>query len=686
MLCIFTPMIPADTVQAIRDAARIEEVVGDYVRLRRRGTNLFGLCPFHDEKTPSFSVAPAKGIYKCFGCGAAGDSVRFLMELEHFTYPEALRNLAKRYGIEIQEKEPDPEEKAAYDHRESLFAINEFAAKWFHSQLWESEEGKIAGLSYLRERGFTDELIREFRLGYAPKDWHSFAEAATKEGYKVDYLKELGLLTKNDKPTDMFRERVMFPILSASGRTLAFGGRFLVKKERSPKYINSPESLIYSKREVLYGLFQAKQAMIKEDRCYLVEGYTDVLALHQSGVKNVVASSGTSLTTGQIRLIRRFTPQVTLLYDGDPAGIKASFRGIDMLLEEGMQVRVVLFPEGEDPDSFAKNKSSEELKAFLSENEQGFIAFKTQLLVQDAGKDPLKKAEVLKELVQSIALVPDKLTRTLLITDCASRMGMDEGSLMSELNGMLRRRFKKKQEAQEKEAQKAEASPQAPFPPSPMQEVDDSKPQAPEEPSGTSDQLSLRHRQERELLRLMLLYGNEKVLAHEAGEGGEEPNPELISVTTFILDEIHADDLGFSHPTFLRALEEIEALEQEQREADITPLFLRHSHAEIRGIAIDLVSDRHNLSENWEKRYNIATEKEEDVLRRNVLQSIFRFKLEVVRGLAEKARNELKELSGSGAEFNDQEVMQRLREIQNYVDLTQHFSRELNRVVLNASR
>ncbi|MBL4667710.1 MAG: DNA primase, partial [Flavobacteriales bacterium] len=397
-------MIPKQTIDEIFDAAIIEDVVGDFVPLKKRGANYLGNCPFHNEKTPSFTVSPAKGIYKCFGCGKAGNSVNFIMEHEHYSYPEALRFLANKFNIEIEEEELSPEQKDAADERESLYIVSNYAAKYFHKQLLDSDEGKAIGLSYFLERGFREDIIETFQLGYNPDGWTAFTDEAEKAGHNLKYLDKSGLtIVKGDKKFDRFKGRVMFPIHNLSGRVLGFGGRILQANDKAAKYLNSPESEIYHKSKVLYGIYTAKKAISKENICYLVEGYTDVISLYQSGVENVVSSSGTSLTEGQIRLVKRFTPNITILYDGDAAGIKASFRGIDMILQEGMNVRVVLFPDGEDPDSYAKAHTTEELKDYITTNAQDFIRFKTSVLIKDVGNDPIKKAELIKDIVASIA-------------------------------------------------------------------------------------------------------------------------------------------------------------------------------------------------------------------------------------------------------------------------------------------
>ena len=429
-------MIDRSTVDRILDTARIEEVVSDFVSLKRRGANYIACCPFHHEKTPSFSVSPSKGIYKCFGCGKAGSVVSFVMEHEQMSYVEALKDLGNKYGIEVKEKEETQEDIQQRLHHESLLIVNDFAQKFYTEQLHTTEEGVAIGLSYFKERGFTDETINKFLLGYAPNKRREFTHNAQRKGYKKEHLVEVGLTIEREgtgELVDRFYERVMFPIRSISGKVIAFGGRKLRGDKEVAKHINSPESEVYVKNKVLYGIYEAKGAIAREQKCYLVEGYTDVISFHQAGVENVVASSGTSLTTGQIQLIKRFTNKVTVLYDGDWAGIKASLRGIDMLLEEGLEIKVALFPDGEDPDSFARKHTREELLDFLTNNEEDFISFKQRLLAQELNKDPLQRAKLIGEVVNSIAVIPDAIVRTVYIEQTASKLNIKEELLQQEV-------------------------------------------------------------------------------------------------------------------------------------------------------------------------------------------------------------------------------------------------------------
>ena len=429
-------MLDQNTIDRINDAARIQEVVSDYVTLRKRGVNLIGLCPFHDEKTPSFTVSPAKGIFKCFGCGKGGNSVNFIMEHEQINYYDALKFLAKKYSIEFEERELTPEEQAVRNDRESMFLVNEFALKYFSNTLHNHIDGKAVGLSYFRERGFRDDIIKKFQLGYSLDQRDAFSLSAQREGMKKDYLVKTGLSMQqeNGQLSDRFRGRVMFPVHSLSGKVVAFGGRILKKDDKMAKYVNSPESEIYHKGNELYGIFFAKNAIVRNDRCFLVEGYTDVISMHQNGIENVVASSGTALTPGQIRLIHRFTDNITVIYDGDAAGIKASLRGIDLLLEEGLNIKVLLLPDGEDPDSYASKHSSADFIDFVDRESTDFIHFKTGLLLKDAGNDPVKRAALVLDIVRSISIIPNQVIRAEYVKACSTLLRVEEAMLYHEIN------------------------------------------------------------------------------------------------------------------------------------------------------------------------------------------------------------------------------------------------------------
>ena len=455
-------MIPRETIDRIYSAAKIEEVVSDYVTLRKRGANLIGLCPFHNEKTGSFTVSPSKGIYKCFGCGASGHALKFIMEIEQCSFVEAVKQLGKKYHIEVEERELTAEEQQRQDNRESMFVVNEFANQWFQQQLWETQEGQAIGLGYFRERGLRDDIIRKYQLGYSPEKGNPLAKALKAKGFKEEFITNnvdtkigVGVVGKSEdgRLYDRFRDRVMFPIFTVSGKPVAFAGRILKKKDNVGKYVNSPDSLIYSKTNELYGLFQAKQAIARADMCYLVEGQMDVISMHQSGIENVVASGGTALTKPQIWLIKRFTSNITVLYDGDAAGIHAALRGIDMFLEAGFNVKVVLLPDGEDPDSYAQNHDSTEFIHYIEENQTDFIRFKSALLSKAAGEDPFKRAELIKDITASIAIIPDMITRQVYIKDCAERLHMSEKVLTNEV---VKLRRQKVEEHRKEEAQNTE--------------------------------------------------------------------------------------------------------------------------------------------------------------------------------------------------------------------------------------
>ena len=435
-------MIPRETIEKIYAAAKIEEVVSDYVTLRKRGANLIGLCPFHNEKTGSFTVSPSKGIYKCFGCGASGHAVGFIMEIEQCSFVEALKQLGKKYHIEVEEREMTQEEQQRQDNRESMFVVNDFANKWFQEQLWETEEGRAIGLSYFLGRGLREDIIKKYQLGYSPEKGNPLAKALKEKGFKEEYITNdvdtkigVGVVGKSEdgRLYDRFRDRVMFPIFTVSGKPVAFAGRILKKKENVGKYVNSPDSLIYSKTNELYGLFQAKQAIARADMCYLVEGQMDVISMYQCGIENVVANSGTALSTHQIRTLHRFTSNIILLYDGDEAGIHAAMRGTDMLLQEGMKVKVLLLPDGDDPDSFSRKHTATEFKEYIEEHQTDFIEFKTNLLLKGV-KDPIKRAEAVNSIVRSVSVIPDPVERSIYISDCARRLEIDERTLISQTN------------------------------------------------------------------------------------------------------------------------------------------------------------------------------------------------------------------------------------------------------------
>lgn len=586
------------------EAARIEEVVGEFVSLKRRGVNLIGLCPFHQEKTPSFTVSPAKGLFKCFGCGKGGDAARFLIEHEHLSYPEALRYLARKYQIEIEEHEQTPEELAALNERERMFNLNTFAQQYFSKTLFEHHEGRAVGLSYLKERDFKEVIIKKFQLGYSPDQREAFSAYARQQGYAADILLKTGLsVGSEEKLYDRFQGRVLFPIHNLTGKVIGFGGRILSGDKTKAKYLNSPESEIYNKSKSLYGLYFAKSAITRTDNCLLVEGYTDVISLHQAGIENVVASSGTSLTTDQIRLIRRFTNNITILYDGDQAGINASLRGTDMILEEGMNVRVLLLPEGDDPDSFVRKNRTSEVEAFISENATDFISFKTKLLIRQSGDDPLKKAGLIKEIVQTISLIPEPIYRSVYIKECSRLLEVEEQLLLNELNKLLRQKFKKQTGEQ-----------YLPDTPAPSPEQPRIESQEPEEQPG--------YYQERELIKLLLQYGNQDIPIEYVDELNY-PVSATEKVARFIIDDLLYDELWFSQPTHRKIQDHfVEALKEEVVPSE--KYFIHHHEPDVALLAVDLLTTPYRL-DNWESK-KIYVKKEEDVLKDAIIETLYRFK------------------------------------------------------------
>ena len=580
-------MIPKETIDKIFEAARIEEVVSGFVQLKKRGANFIGHCPFHDEKTPSFTVSASKGIYKCFGCGKGGNSVSFVMEHEHYSYPEALKYLAEKYSIEVVEKELTPEQNIRANDRDSLYVISSFANKFFQQQLWGREEGKIVGLSCYKERGFTEETIKKFQLGYSPKQKDALSKEAIKSSFQQKYLEDSGLsIIKNKSALDRFRERMMFPIHSFSGRVLGFGGRTL-QKDNKAKYVNSPESLIYLKSKILYGIYFAKQHISKPNNCFIVEGYTDVISLHQAGVENVVSSSGTSLTSEQIKLINRFTKNITILFDGDAAGLKASFRSIDMILVEGMNVKVVLFPDGEDPDSFAQKCSQEELINYLEENQKDFITFKTNILSKDTNEDPAKRVEMIKDIASSIAQIPDDIGRSEYIKECSRMLKVKELDLAKEVSAQKNKRI-------------------SPFP---AKSENASNFEEKEIPT------SKMNKEEKEIIRLLLNYGNKNMKEED----------QKISIASFIIQELEVDNISFENEQYQSILGEISAHVKEDGEINLN-YFTLHQNPSISKLAIDLISKKHSLSENWKSRHQILTGSEEDKFRKAVESSIYALK------------------------------------------------------------
>jgi len=645
-------LIPKQTIDEIFEAAIIEDVVGEFVPLKKRGANFLGNCPFHNEKTPSFTVSPAKGIYKCFGCGKAGNSVNFIMEHEHYSYPEALRFLARKYNIEIEEQEQSLEQKEAANELESLYIVSNYAANYFKKQLHETDEGKAIGLSYFLERGFREDIIEKFQLGYNPNAWSDFTDAAEKEGYKLSYLEKTGLtIIKGDKKIDRFKGRVIFPIHNLSGRVLGFGGRILKTEEKAAKYVNSPESEIYNKSKVLYGIYTAKKAITQEDTCYLVEGYTDVISLYQAGVENVVASSGTSLTEGQIRLIKRFTENVTILYDGDAAGLKASFRGIDMILKEGMNVRVVLFPQGEDPDSYAKNHTSEELKTYITTNAQDFIRFKTSVLIKEVGDDPIKKAELIKDIVNSISNIPDQIKRSVYTKECSSLLEISEQALINETNKILRKNFSNHTNQ-------------------PISEIEiDYEVENQEKKENVVDELM---HWERETIRLLITFGEEMIKVDAIDENEETVSKE-ISVAFYMISSINSDNIKFENATYQK-IADFYTEKINNEEMPTHQHFINHSDSDISQLAINIFTNQYELSPNWEKHkiYPITEDKQ---LKKAIFNTLFAFKKSKLRRLIIENQEKIKNESS-------QEILNQLIQEQiNLKKIDQQLATKLGRVV-----
>lgn len=616
-------MIPPETIQTVIEAAHIEEVVGDYVSLKRRGANMWGNCPFHNEKTPSFSVSPAKGIYKCFGCGKAGTAVNFVMEHEKLTFPDAIRLLARKYNIEVAEEKQSDEQIQAGNERESLMQVTAFAQKYFTEQLLQTDEGKSVGVSYFREREITDESMFKFLLGYCNSSWDDFTKKALAEGYKLDFLDKSGLSIvkpEEKKQFDRFRGRVMFPIQNLTGRVIGFGGRIMSSDKTKPKYVNSPESEIYNKSHTLYGIFQAKSAIVSADNCFLVEGYTDVISIHQAGIHNVVASSGTSLTIDQIKLIRRFTPNITILYDGDNAGIKASFRGIDMILEQGMNVRIVLFPDGEDPDSYARKHRSQEVVEFIEQEASDFITFKTNLLLGETGRDPIKRANLIKDIVHSIALIPDKIVRSVYIRECSALLSIEEQVLNSEVNKLLRQKLVKEHHLDPGSITEQEKQVQT-------------EPQKEEEKYEAEGQ-------EREIIRLLLTYGNDDIFFEHEDEFKQKVEVP-VKVALFITNDLSTDEISFENPVYQFIYEAyLNSLKEEVIPDKL--FFLNHIESIVSSTSVELLFTQYEVTASgWEKS-NIFIKEESTRLKRVVMHSLLAMKARKVEHMLDELQQKLK--------------------------------------------
>ncbi len=639
--------------------AKVEEVIQDFVSLKRRGANMMGLCPFHNEKTPSFVVSPAKNIYKCFGCGRAGGPVQFLMEHESFTFPEALRYIAKKYGIEVEETQASHEEIAARQHLDSLYLVNQFAQEYFQQQLFDTDLGKSVGLSYFKRRGFREETIRKFGLGFTTDQRSGFTDVATRTGYTLDSLKKLGLTTQYDR--DFFRNRVMFTIYNLSGKPIAFAGRIMAKDVKAPKYINSPETEIYHKSKVLYGANFAKVAIRQQDECILVEGYTDVISLHQAGIQNVVAASGTSLTTQQIRLIKRYTPNVKILFDGDFAGLKAALRGIDLILAQDLNVKVVVLPDGEDPDSYLQSLGTSAFKTYLKERAEDFIFFKTNLLLKQAGNDPVRKTELVKDVVGSISKIPDPIKRSLYIKECARLVSVEEQLLINEINKVVSKELTKHrashdrgnlQKVQRHEAQALSDSLEQPIPQ--------------QKESRIGDEF-----QEKDIVRILVAGGNAMF-----------DKEENITVAQFIISNIEDVLDDFDNQTY----QQIAKLAQERLasgEPLNTDFFTQHPEAAVQQMAINLITSPYELSENWEKRYEITlqTQKSPDLnFSEDSIQALKRFRLRKITRMCQKNQEEIKQLTTSG---DMEKLMLHMKVQQKLLNIRNDLAKELGTVVLS---
>ncbi len=664
-------MINKEDIDKIFEAARVEEVVADYVSLKKRGANLIGCCPFHNEKTPSFYVSPAKGIYKCFGCGKGGHAINFIMEHDKLTYPDALRYLAKKYNIDIVEAEQTPEQIQHNNDRESLLVVSSFAQKHFSENLYNTDEGKSIGLGYFKERGLREDIIQKFQLGYSINQRNAFTEIAVATGYKMEYLVKSGLTIeyKNEaevnaetgevvkpeetKHLDRFWGRVMFPIHNQSGRVIAFGGRTLRTDIKTSKYVNSPETEIYHKSDVLYGLYHSKNAIVKEKFCFLVEGYMDVIAMHQAGVENVVASSGTALTAGQIKLIQRFTNDIIISYDGDQAGINAALKGIDLLLEEGMNVKVLLFPDGDDPDSYSKKVSTQDLKDFIVNNAQNFISYKANILTKGTNNDPLKKAEAIKKIVESIALIPDAIYRSVYVKECSRIMEVDEQILLSELNKIRSKNFNDKRNNPQQQNQVA-----------------------PEEefvlPEKKEHTIADAEHQERDIIRLLINYGANTVKVDSQNDEGEDIEIE-VSVAYLLTHELQSDNIVIENLLYNSIFSEfLEHLEKDS--VPDTNYFISHENAAICSLTIDLISSPYSLSK-WED-HGIYPTKEEDILKRSLYNAIYALKSRKIEMMIHDNQKRLKENPP------EEEMMALMATQQSLLEAKKVFNNMLGRIVV----
>jgi len=654
-------LISKATIDTVFETARVEEVIGDFVQLKRAGSNFKGLSPFSDERSPSFMVSPVKQIWKDFSTGKGGNSVAFLMEHEHFTYPEAIRYLAKKYNIEIEETVQTDEEKGKTDVRESMYLVSEFAKNYFNTILLNSEEGKAIGYSYFKERGFTNETIKKYSLGYSPEAWDAFTKEALGKGYKLEFLESTGLtIPKDDRPFDRFKGRVMFPIQSMSGRVLGFGGRILTNDKKAAKYLNSPESDIYHKSKVLYGIFQAKQSIAKQNNCYLVEGYTDVIQFNQAGIENVVSSSGTALSPDQIRLINRLTKNITVLFDGDAAGLRASIRGIDLILEEGMNVKVCTFPDGEDPDSFAKKTPYEELVLYLESNSKDFIQFKASLLMNEAKNDPIKKADLIRDMVVSISKIPDRIQREIYIQECSRIMDISEQVLISTLAQLVKKDVselgkKQKQDQKSFEIVKNEASPE-------IQKVD------------------ILYGLERKIIEILLLYGNkteefEDVLLRTNEEGEIENVIEKNEYKVYqrIFLSLQEDEVELANPLFRDIFVNLINYFHQNEDFSIEQYLMYLKPEFAQEVTDILMEDERVVLHNWEGQ-NIIPKSKNETIAQYVSETILTMRWYLVDKIIEEIKNSI-------SSEPDSDNMEQLSMAMDYYKLINSFSKKLGRVM-----
>jgi DNA primase len=640
------------TIQKINDEARVEDVVGEFVTLKKRGGNLLGLCPFHNEKTPSFNVNPARNIYKCFGCGKAGGPIQFLIDYQQLTYPDALRYLAKKYNIEIEEDAVTDEERQKETERhnlaESIHIANAYAQKFYSDYMLHKEEGRI-GLAYFKERGFINSTIEKFQLGFAPDGFDVFTKNALKEGFQLEVLKKAGLTSSKENSTlDFFRNRVMFPIHNMTGKVVGFGGRIMVKDEKAPKYVNTPESEVYQKSKILYGAYFAKSEIRKQDECLMVEGYTDVISLHQAGIENAVASSGTALTPDQIRLIKRITPNITMLYDGDAAGIKAALRGTDLILEEGMNVRVVVLPDSEDPDSFVRKKGADGFTQFLKENRKDLILFKTSLLAEEAKKDPIKKAALIRDILESIGKIPDAIQRSVYVKECSQMFDMNEQIIITEVNKLRRKKIKEEQEGTQRETARQEV---------PSDELPQSLHQ--EQFQQQSSNLNIL---ERDVVRILLEFGTWEVPV--------EDNP--VTVAAYVLDELEGIDMETP------AYKAVYAVFKEGLSRGDIPddkYFTAGAGEALAATAIEILTQPYSLSENWWNKYKIVVPEKRHIFVKDIQSAILRLKQYRNIGELKKVEKLIKDAT------DDTELMKLMKLHKLLIEQKKEFARTVGNVI-----